>query len=207
MPTENTLVTIAFSHYCEKARWALDLAGIPYREDKHLPLMHLAFTRPRGGRSTPLLALTDGTVLTDSTDILDWVDAASTANGASPIWPTDRETAATARTVETQLDERFGPHARRLGYWHLLGAPPQLLLDFARVAPRAEQMVLRVFRPLVVAFIRRSLKIDEAEAPIIRLIHDLYHQLGSIRAVAEEAEDLGYRTRARPSVPLHVPRR
>jgi len=46
----------------------------------------------------------------------------------------------------------------------------------------------------------RSLKIDEAEAPIIRHIHDLYRQLGSVRAVAEEAEDLGYRTRARPSV-------
>ncbi len=45
----------------------------------------------------------------------------------------------------------------------------------------------------------RSLKIDEAEAPIVRHIHDLYHQLGSIRAVAEEAEDLGYRTRARSS--------
>jgi site-specific DNA recombinase len=45
----------------------------------------------------------------------------------------------------------------------------------------------------------RSLKIDETEAPIIRHIHDLYHQLGSIRAVAEEAEDLGYRTRAQPS--------
>ena len=26
------LVTIPFSHYCEKARWALDLAQIPYRE-------------------------------------------------------------------------------------------------------------------------------------------------------------------------------
>ncbi|MES2335952.1 MAG: recombinase family protein [Pseudomonadota bacterium] len=45
----------------------------------------------------------------------------------------------------------------------------------------------------------RSLKIDESEAPIIRHIHDLYFQLGSIRAVAEETEDLGYRTRARPS--------
>jgi hypothetical protein len=45
----------------------------------------------------------------------------------------------------------------------------------------------------------RSLKIDEGEAPIIRNIYDLYHQLGSVRAVAEEAEDLGYRTRARPS--------
>lgn len=46
----------------------------------------------------------------------------------------------------------------------------------------------------------RSLKIDETEAPIIRQIHDLYLQHGSVRAVAEEAEDLGYRTRARPSV-------
>ncbi len=45
----------------------------------------------------------------------------------------------------------------------------------------------------------RSLKIDEGEAPINRHIHDLYRQFGSVRAVAEEAEDLGYRTRARPS--------
>ena len=43
----------------------------------------------------------------------------------------------------------------------------------------------------------RSLKIDETEAPIIRRIHDLYHDLGSVRAVAERAEELGYRTRLR----------
>ena len=43
----------------------------------------------------------------------------------------------------------------------------------------------------------RSLKIDEVEAPIIRHIHELYHDLGSVRAVAERAEDLGYRTRPR----------
>lgn len=158
MPNENTLVTIAFSHYCEKARWALDIAKIPYREDKHLPLFHLAFTRPRGGRSTPLLALTDGTVLKDSTDILDWIDA------QHPLWPTATEARAEARAIESQLDERFGPHARRVGYWHLLGAPPKLLLEFATVAPRAEQVVLRIFRPVVVEFIRRGLKIDEAGA-------------------------------------------
>lgn len=43
----------------------------------------------------------------------------------------------------------------------------------------------------------RSLKIDETEAPIIRRIHDLYHDLGSVRAVAERAEELDYRTRLR----------
>ncbi|KDB05143.1 resolvase, partial [Defluviimonas sp. 20V17] len=43
----------------------------------------------------------------------------------------------------------------------------------------------------------RSLKIDETEAPIIRHIHDLYHDLGSVRTAAERAEELGYRTRPR----------
>jgi site-specific DNA recombinase len=45
----------------------------------------------------------------------------------------------------------------------------------------------------------RSLKIDDNEAPIIRHIYALYRDLGSVRAVAEKAEDLGYRTRVRPA--------
>ena len=33
-----TLITISFSHYCEKARWALDRCGIEFRERANLPL-------------------------------------------------------------------------------------------------------------------------------------------------------------------------
>jgi len=43
----------------------------------------------------------------------------------------------------------------------------------------------------------RSLKIDETEAPIVRHIYTLHEELGSVRAVAERAEELGYRTRVR----------
>lgn len=32
-PAPSRLLTIPISHYCEKARWALEHAGIPYRED------------------------------------------------------------------------------------------------------------------------------------------------------------------------------
>ena len=32
------LITIRFSHYCEKARWALDRGRIAYEERSHLPL-------------------------------------------------------------------------------------------------------------------------------------------------------------------------
>ncbi|MCW3023116.1 MAG: Glutathione S-transferase family protein, partial [Conexibacter sp.] len=33
------LVTIPISHYCEKARWALDRAGVAYEERRHLPAL------------------------------------------------------------------------------------------------------------------------------------------------------------------------
>jgi hypothetical protein len=37
--TDGTLrfITIGLSHYCEKARWALDQSGILYKEDAHPP--------------------------------------------------------------------------------------------------------------------------------------------------------------------------
>ena len=39
--TSLTLVTISFSHFCERGRWALDLTGLPYKEVRSLPLIHM----------------------------------------------------------------------------------------------------------------------------------------------------------------------
>jgi glutathione S-transferase len=49
---ENRLVTIPISHYCEKARWALDRAGVPYREEAHIQAVHRLATRRAGGGVT-----------------------------------------------------------------------------------------------------------------------------------------------------------
>ena len=65
------LITIPISHYCEKARWALDRAGIPYRERAHLQAIHwFAVRRAGGARTVPvlgsvLIASTAGHVLID----------------------------------------------------------------------------------------------------------------------------------------------
>ena len=48
-----TLVTIAFSHFCEKARWALDHAGVRYVEERYAPVAHLVGTVPRGVARPP----------------------------------------------------------------------------------------------------------------------------------------------------------
>ncbi len=72
--TTPRLVTISFSHYCDKARWALDHAGLAYREEAHLPGFHApAVARAGGTRTTPVL-VTDEGVLPDSKDILAWAD-------------------------------------------------------------------------------------------------------------------------------------
>lgn len=43
----------------------------------------------------------------------------------------------------------------------------------------------------------RTLKIDEAEAPTIRTLYDLYRKLGSVRKVKDCAEALGFKSRRR----------
>ena len=69
------LITIPISHYCEKARWALDRAGISYREQAHLQLIHwFAVRRAGGGRTAPVLVCGDR-VLAESADIVDEADA------------------------------------------------------------------------------------------------------------------------------------
>jgi glutathione S-transferase len=55
------LITIPISHYCEKARWALDRTGVAYVNRGHMPLLHWASTVPRGGRSAPFLITSVGT--------------------------------------------------------------------------------------------------------------------------------------------------
>ena len=68
------LVTIPISHYCEKARWALERAGMPYREERHVQLVHRIAARRAGGGLTVPVLVTDRGVLRESSEILDWVD-------------------------------------------------------------------------------------------------------------------------------------
>ena len=57
------LITIPISHYCEKARWALERADIPYREERHVQLIHrIAARRAGGGQTVPVLVTPEGTL-------------------------------------------------------------------------------------------------------------------------------------------------
>ena len=103
------LITIPISHYCEKARWALDRAGIAYRERPHLQLIHrLAVRRAGGGRTVPVLVWGDR-VLADSADILDAADTQAPPDRR--LYPEDPRAAAEVRELERRV--RLAPGTAR----------------------------------------------------------------------------------------------
>ncbi|MEM6925853.1 MAG: glutathione S-transferase family protein [Myxococcota bacterium] len=101
------LLTIPMSHYCDKARWALEHAGIPYAEEPHLQLLHRLATRREGGGSVPLLVTPDGPV-TDSADIVAWTD--------SQRAPEHRLATPEAEAWAARFDRDLGPPARLWAY-------------------------------------------------------------------------------------------
>jgi len=111
------LITIPISHYCEKARWALDRAGLDYRERAHLQVFHrFAARRAGGGVTVPVLVCKEG-VLKESEEILDYADRLTDSERS--LYPADPVAAAEVRALTRDFDERLGPHGRRWMYQEL----------------------------------------------------------------------------------------
>jgi glutathione S-transferase len=162
MASEYRLITIPPSHYCEKARWALERAGIPYREEGHPPLLHrLATKLGRGGRTTPVL-VAGKKVLADSTDILQFIDVEH-AEGWRP-YPTDSQLRVEAEELEEIFDTRLGPHTRRLAYFHLLQDNRLFLASVLAGVGGVERTLFRALAPAVKKLMRIGMKIDAESA-------------------------------------------
>jgi glutathione S-transferase len=178
------LVTIAFSHYNEKARWGLDRFGLRYRETRCLPLLHFPVvmwaTRLRGGRSerastrwsTPVLVTDDGRRRCDSAEIVRW---ASDAHGtpATTLYPAEHRSELEA--LEQHLHDHVGPHTRRFAYWHLLQAPAQMAALARNNVGRVQAAVFVAALPLVRVALRRALLVERerAEASLGRIREEM----------------------------------
>lgn len=174
--TDPLLVTITFSHYCEKARWALDHAGIAYRESGHLPIFHALAVRRRGGwRSVPALVTDEGTI-NDSTNILGWIDKRAPQLHLYGRNDAERNE---IEKLEDLCDEHLGPHTRRWAYFYLLPMRDLMLRMTRDAAPKLEHAALTVLFPVARKMMRRAMKItpDGAERSR-RKIDDVFATVG-----------------------------
>ncbi|NNE19856.1 MAG: glutathione S-transferase [Myxococcales bacterium] len=158
------LITLPFSLYNEKARWALDRYTVPYREEPHMPFVCsiavAVATRGRGGSadrtssrySTPVLILNDGRILTDSTDIVHFAAA-----GDDSLFPN-----AEVSELVDHYGDQLGPYTRLLAYWHLGSHPGMIEQLAADNVGRREAWAFKRIVPFVGSQLTRALNLTES---------------------------------------------
>jgi glutathione S-transferase len=151
------LITIPISHYCEKARWALDRAGLRYREERHVQVVHRIAARRAGGGPTVPVLVTPESVIGESEAILEWVDRRTPADGR--LFPAEPQAREQVLELCRRFDAELGPRGRRLIYVHML-AERELALRFNNQGvPGWEDRALRLGWPVAADLIRRALDI------------------------------------------------
>ena len=143
--TTPVLYVFAISHYCERARWALDYLNIEYRLQHLSPITYARFVRSLGVSDTTLPVLTAGSLtLQGSSRIIDWAEAQN-RSGKRSLEVDVNADVSSGREIEQRLNNVAGVHVRRFYYADaLLDQPQQLRPVFSRDLVWHEQIMLRL---------------------------------------------------------------
>ena len=157
------LITIPVSHYCEKARWALDRLQVDYVEEPHAPLFSRLVTWQLGaGAKVPVL-VTQAEVVADSTQILHYLDQVFAAKPG--LYPSDPGLRREVEELEELFDARLGVALRCWVYFHLLPQRDLTLKLWCEGTPTLEQRLSRTLFPLTRQLITKALDVNaESEA-------------------------------------------
>jgi glutathione S-transferase len=162
---EAVLWHIAFSHYNEKARWALDYKRVPHERRAPPPglmtmLAALWLTRGRC-KTFPVLEL-DGERIGDSTRI---IEALEERYPEPPLYPEDPDERRRALDLEDFFDEQLGPDIR-LVLFHEVIKNREAFDRYAAqmLPPRMRGRLAPVIGGLAASFVKLRLRVNEAGA-------------------------------------------
>lgn len=150
------LITIPFSHFCEKARWGLDRAGLAYTERGYAPVVHRLAVMPRGSTTAPVLV--DGRrTVRGSSAILGHCDAIGHA--PDPLYPQDPATRREVEELVARFDARLGPVTRLWLYaWAVEDHERLMRLSSLGLAPGQQRRLQRTL-PVVARVLRMAMHI------------------------------------------------
>lgn len=161
-----TLFTFGPSHYCEKARWALDLAAVPYREVRWAPGPHLLSARRIAPQSLVPILRHSGAVIQGSGRITDWAETQGRTTWTSDASPAER---AEIADLEAWADNALGVAVRRLSYATSLGTESRAVAAaLFRGAVWWQRPLAPLMWPVSRQAIMRGLKATAADIPDAR---------------------------------------
>lgn len=155
-----TLYQFPISHYCEKAAWALDYKGIPYRTVNLVPGPHVLFVRRMAPATTVPVIRDDGKVIQDSTKIIEYLDEHFPERS---LTPSDTNLKKEALEWEEFCDAEIGPHLRRFFYNHIL-PDRKLAVSLLLQKNGCYRPLYSLFFPLIRLLMRKSMNIHPVSA-------------------------------------------
>jgi glutathione S-transferase len=127
-----TLYQFSFSHFCEKARWALDYKGQPYTVKNLLAGPHMSITKKLAPKTCVPILVDDKTIIQESNAIIDHLDKHYPSN---PLTPSDPNLAKESREWEKYLDEEVGVTVRAWFYYYTLPVKSSALTFLLHESP------------------------------------------------------------------------
>ncbi len=201
------LITIPVSHYCEKTRWALTRAKIPFVEEAHMPPFHRFATRkiskrspndpysekePNlspinrfmvqqvGGQSVPVL-ITETEILRSSKEILDYVNTRSPDE--LKIYPVDLEQRQQVDELVELFDSILAPAVRLWTYSHIIDRADLVQTLWCQGVPRYESWLFPLMYPWMRTNVLQLYGLSDAAAiAAYESIEQIFQQVGSLLA-------------------------
>ena len=175
---QNRLITIRVSHYCEKARWALDYLGIEYVEENHAPPFYKFYTNREGGSSVPVL-VTENIAYTDSTDILRYLDQQKEGQ----LYPRDPSLRQKVEELEELFDTQLGEAIRCWSLFYAIENPKSYENISSQKVPWWQKIGLKFMLPQVLNFIKKEYNITVEKTEIsLETIRDIFAKVEEILA-------------------------
>lgn len=155
-----TLHQFLFSHFNEKARWALDFKGVQHERRSYLPGPHMARLKKLSGRTqTPVLTVA-GEVICGSAAIIDVLEARFPQPA---LYPADPGLQAAALALQSHFDSELGPATRTALFSVLVNEGGYLTRMFARDASRPSRALYRASFPIARSMIAKGNGVTDAD--------------------------------------------
>lgn len=164
------LLEFPHSHYCEKARWALDYKGLAFQPVALLPGFHMLTVRKYAADTSVPLLLHNNQIVQGSNEIITYLDRQYPEH---LLTPTDAEQRQQCLDIEADMDTRLGLTIRQVLYSRLLAYPEFIRYCFTHPMPRIKQMIFSLFYPALRYKIYNTYVISDAKVGLARREFDI----------------------------------
>lgn len=175
----------AFSHFNEKARWALTYKNVPHERDTYLPGPHMpAIKKLSGSTQTPVLQR-GGSCIAGSAEIIDSLES---SHPQPALYPSEPALRAEALELQAHWDAVIGPAVRTVVFSSLVNNGNYLVAMFGGSKGWLKRMAYRATFPLAKPLIAKGNGVTDPEN--VRKSFDISGD--ALDQVAERTQATGY---------------